>query len=297
MQFHLPAIESPAAGASRILTGLLENAGDRLASPTATSDINIHEIRKICKKLRALLRMVRPALADDEFRTLDRGIRDFARQLGMRRDNKVILDTLDYIVERFAPLLRQETFSSVHEALLHMKTHADGTVAALDIEALQAHLAGILAMARTADYRRITDKTLLAGVVDGYRRGRRRLARMASSPDTGNAHALRRLAKYQYYQLQMLAVWNDTALQPLVSRFHRLEETLGNDHDLAVLEQTIAEYPEICPDRVCRELLNALIESRRITLMSRALRLAQALYRAKPGKYRARLEAACTPSA
>jgi len=298
MHYHLPAIESPAAGTRRILSNLLEDIGDMLATPSAASDTNIHEMRKTCKKLRALLVMLRPAIAADVLRALDRNIRDLARQLGGLRDNKVILDTLDAVGQHFASLLRAETLAPVHEALSEAMRRDNGTPgAALDIAALQALLAEIMAMARDLDYGQISRQTLLAGIANCYRRGRRALARMEASPVTEHGHALRRQAKYQYYQLQLLEPWNDTVLKPLASGFHRLEETLGRDHDLALLESMLARRPQLCQGRVRRELLFALIESRRITLMSHALRLARELYHAKPGRYLRRLETAFTPAA
>jgi len=299
MHYHLPTIELPAAGTRRILSNLLEDNGDMLTTPAAISDTNIHEMRKTCKKLRAVLVMLRPAIAADVLRAMDRTIRDFARQLGGLRDNKVILDTLDHIGQHFASLLRAETMAPVHEALSEAIRCDTGSTpgAALDTAALQALLAEIMAMARDLDYEQISRQTLLAGIANCYRRGRRGFARMEASPDTEHGHALRRQAKYQYYQLQLLEPWNAKALKPLASGFHQLEDTLGKDHDLAMLESMLAKHPQLCQGRVRRELLFALIESRRIALMSHALRLARELYHAKPGRYRHRLETAFTPPA
>jgi len=206
----------------------------------------------------------------------------------------VILDTLDQVGQHFSPLLRADTLAPARAAL---GGGAETPAASLDIPALQARLADIMAMAAALDDRRISGETLRAGLADSYRRGRRALARMEATPDTEHAHALRRCSKYLYYQLQMLAAWNDAQLKPLVDRYHELEDTLGQDHDLALLEGAIADHPDICRDRVCRELLNALIESRRIALISHALRLARAQYHDKPRKYRDWLEATCAPPA
>jgi len=290
MYFYVPAIESPADGSRRILVNHLENIGDTLASPAAGSDTDIHDMRKTCKRMRALLRMMRPAISAGGLRTLDRDIRDFAKQLGMLRDNKVMLDTLDNVARHFADLLNQDTLAPVHEALVALTRHdAAHPAVVLDIPELQMRRNGILALARALDYRQISAGTLLDGVVEIYRRGRRALARMEASPDTEHGHRLRKLAKYQYYQLQMLVSWNETAIGPLEHGFHQLEDTLGQDHDLAVLHTTVAERPSLCRDRIRRELLYALIESRRIALMSQALRLGRELYRVKPGKHHRRL--------
>ncbi|HUT42116.1 MAG TPA: CHAD domain-containing protein [Gammaproteobacteria bacterium] len=298
MQFHNPAIESPDTGSRRILTGLLDGIGEHLTAPSAISDSNIHEMRKTCKKLRALLRMIRPALDADSFRILNRSIRDFARQLATLRDKKVMLDTLEQLDRHFAPVLHEQALAAVHEALRHSPAkHAGAAAVALDPATLQRQLAEILAVAGQTDFGRIDSRIMLAGIADCYRRARRALARMEASPDTDNGHALRRQAKYQYYQLCMLDAWNGAELKTAISDFHRLEDTLGKDHDLAVLEETLATHPDLCPDRVRRELLHALIESRRIALMSKAMRIARALYHLRPGKYRRRLESTLAPAA
>ena len=298
MQYHSPSIESPATGSRRILTGLLGGIGEHLIAPSAISDSNIHEMRKTCKKLRALLRMIRPALEDDSFRILNGNIRDFARQLASLRDRKVMLDTLEHIDRHFAPVLHEQALAAVHEALRHNPVkHAGAAAVAPDPATLQTQLAEILAVAGQTDFGRVDSRNMLAGIADCYRRGRRALARMEASPDTGNGHALRRQAKYQYYQLHMLDAWNGAELKSAINDFHRLEDTLGKDHDLAVLEETLATHPDLCPDRVRRELLHALIESRRIALLSKAMRIARALYHLKPGKYRRRLESTLVPAA
>ncbi len=293
MQHHIPAIELPATGTRRILTGLLDSIGDRLTTEAAISDVNIHEMRKTCKKLRALLRMLRPAMDRDSFHTLDRAIRDFARQLAGLRDSKVMLDTIEHIEHHFAPVLHEQALTPVHQALRRMmQTQDDRPAVSLDLAAMQTQLADIMTAAGQANYGAIDDATLLDGIVDCYRRGRRAFAHMQASPDTESGHALRRQAKYQYYQLRMLVAGNESELKNVVSDFHRLEETLGTDHDLAVLEELLVAHAEICPEQVHRELLHALIESRRIILMSQALQLARKLYRDKPGKYRQWLETA-----
>lgn len=290
MQYRNPAIESVAAGSHRILTGLLADIGARLDSEPQLSDGNIHEIRKNCKKLRGLLRLLEPALEARRFRTLDRMLRNLARELAGLRDGKVMLDTLDSLEHHFAPVLHEQALAPLRETLQTITGQRTGNVP--ETAVLRERLDAIMQSVGELDFERIDRETLLAGLTGVYRLGRRAHRRMEAEPDTENGHKLRRLAKYEYYHLRMLSDWNKPALRPLGDRFHRLEETLGQDHDLAVLAEFLGRCPELCPNRIRRELLRALIESRRIALMSRALRLARELYRVKPGKYRKRIEAA-----
>ncbi|HKN40971.1 MAG TPA: CHAD domain-containing protein [Acidimicrobiia bacterium] len=57
-----------------------------------------HDARKRAKKLRALLRLVRPELGDDVYRRENRALRDAARRLSPVRDAWVLVETLDGLV-------------------------------------------------------------------------------------------------------------------------------------------------------------------------------------------------------
>ena len=54
-------------------------------------DTGVHEARKALKRLRALLRLARPALLQQPYRDLDRRLRDAGRRLSPLRDARVQL--------------------------------------------------------------------------------------------------------------------------------------------------------------------------------------------------------------
>ena len=292
MQYCLPANETPAAGTRVSLQQLLDRIAALLADVQPLSDSDVHEIRKTCKRLRALLRMVQPRLSPDEFRKADRKIRDLAAQLATLRDNRILVETLDKIAQHFDPLLNETALAPVRESLqaLHASTSRMAAASA-SRRSLQKRLKRLRGILDNIDLEGISRKTIISGMTASYRRGRRAYAALEAVPDTANAHTLRRHAKHLYYLLQFTADWNDAALAPLVGKFHRLEDELGNDHDIAVLVETLTKQPQLCPDKTRRELLSALAESRRIALLSSALRLAGELYRDRPRKYRNWLEA------
>jgi CHAD domain-containing protein len=292
MQYYSPATETPAAGTQRILQQMLDSIAVLLAETHALSHPDVHEIRKTCKKLRALLRMARPALPSGTFGEADRAVRDLAGQLSSQRDSKVLVDTLDSIAQHFGGLLDVSALAPAREALQGQLASGTGEAAtSADRVTLRQRLGHISSAFGNIDFEQITRRTLFSGIATSYRRGRRAYSSLAAEPDTNNAHALRKQAKYLYYQLQFIRAWHEEALAPVSEKFHRLEETLGNDHDLAVLVDALAVQPQLCPDRTRRELLNALAESRRITLLSNALRLAGEQYRDKPRVYRKWLQA------
>lgn len=287
MKYAPPASESPAQGTQRILQQLLDNIAGLLDTPPPLADDNIHEIRKTCKRLRALLRMARPGLPAGKYRRLDRKIRSLARHLSGLRDNRVMLDTLDSIARHFSPLLAESALAPVRESL-QLQIDKDSKEAARTdrIVTLVNILDDIREQAGKLDTAKINHDTLIAGMTACYRQGRHDLSVLDTAPDTENAHALRKQAKYLYFQLGFISDWNDAAISPEAVRFNELEAILGSDHDLAVLVETVTEQPQLCPGKVRTELLLALAESRRVALLTRAQQLATGLYCNRPGKFR-----------
>ena len=293
MYYDTPAIEPPATGTHRILQQLVDNIAGILEGTSQLSDKDIHEIRKTCKRLRALLRMVRPKLSARSFRKADRKIRNLARHLAGRRDSKVLTDTLDKIAQHFSPLLDDTALSPVSDSLQAQLALAnENSEATGDSHTLEKRLMRVRRVIDRIDCSRISHKTLVSGMTDSYRHGRRAYKALRQTPDTVNGHYLRKQAKYLGYQLQFVTGWNDDALAPLIEDFHRLEDTLGNDHDLAVLAEMLADQPQLCPGKTRKELLDALVESRRVALLSKALRLAGKLYSDKPRHFRMRMKSA-----
>ncbi|MDX1698509.1 MAG: CHAD domain-containing protein, partial [Thiohalobacterales bacterium] len=108
---------------------------------------------------------------------------------------------------------------------------------------------------------------------------------LAQDPSTENSHSLRRQAKYLWYQLSLLRKQLPASAQPLIADLGELGELLGDDNDLAVLVDTLGRNPQICSNRVRAELIASLAETRRVVLLSAALRLSQRIYRHKPGRF------------
>src|SRR5215510_6281209 len=64
---------------------------------------NIHGARKQLKRARATLRVLRAALGDESYRRENVAARDAARPLSKARDEEVLSDALDSLLERFGP--------------------------------------------------------------------------------------------------------------------------------------------------------------------------------------------------
>jgi CYTH domain-containing protein/CHAD domain-containing protein len=250
---------------------------DRALDPADDIDLEtaVHEVRKRCKSSRGLARLVRPALGDD-FTTFDRLVRDAANELSSLRDAHALLRTFDALAgPEGDPVVM--AVRDRHARIARTAEHA--AISSGDARLSTAR--SLLAEARRAARRwRVPDG--FAGLDDGilatYRRGRRGLRRASADPTDERLHEWRKAVKYLWYQMQLVHDAAPSVLGPLVDELDRLAETLGDDHDLAVLVHLLSQHPAEygSPDEL--DQVCALARRRQHELRARAFRSGATIY-------------------
>ena len=262
-RFRLDA-RAPAARAVRRLA--LEQLNHALAGVRRGDARGIHEARKSCKRLRALLRLMRPGL-DKACRAGNRRLRDASRALSGRRDADVLRAT----------------------------ARGFGLGVAVGVPAPRPALAGravkLMQLERRAIDRWPADalsrEALDAAVIEGYRRARRAGRQARQRRRAVDLHEWRKQVKYHRYQCEAVA----PLVPPLLRRVRALEdlgEILGRHHDIEVLAQTLRRQPHRFggPDVVLPAARRLHREQGR--LAARALRAGAKLFRDDPRDWFAR---------
>lgn len=124
-----------------------------------------------------------------------------------------------------------------------------------------------------------------------YRAGRRALSLAAGHPSVENLHEWRKQSKYLWHQLQLLEPAWAVSEKALGDQFHTLSQILGEDHDLAVLRQTLAADPLSYGGHRTLKLLFALVDRQRGELERQAFALGRQLYGGPPKLFTSRIEA------
>jgi hypothetical protein len=119
-----------------------------------------------------------------------------------------------------------------------------------------------------------------------YRRGREALTRLRKKPSDERWHELGKRSKDLWYVSQLLQPVTPKQMKQVRKQAHRLSDLLGEDHELALLEQRI-RGGQLSEKEV--KLVRRLIGRRRRNLQDEALLLARRLYRRKPRKFARRL--------
>ena len=265
-----------------VATGEVDAALLSLARVHADGDpVAVHDVRKRTKKLRALAVALSGAVPRRQWRAASRAAADAARTLADSRDAQVRLATLTALIAD-----RQAEFAV---ALAHAAEAArpSGRSASGGDEERVQHaswlLTGVAAEIGTWELR--DGFVSLAGGIGGtYRDGRKRWRTLASIADVGGdldageLHRWRRAVKYRWYHTRLLAPVAPDLLGAEVALLDEMGESLGLDHDLAVLVATMTEAPAVWGGpEVVTELVRLAVD-RQTALRSRALDLGGQLY-------------------
>ncbi len=265
MTTRLQSDESFTLGVRRLLL----EAIDRLAKET-----DVHEVRLACKQVRAWLRLLRGAMDKSAFQRENLAFRNIGRRFRAARDSKTLQDTIaglekakpDRIDDDIAGRLLGAVMSSRRVVTMEdmdrafAQTRTDAEAAKARIGALSLGKADI-AKALTLTWRRNVHAW-------------RRVKRKTGQDKTLALHEWRKQAKHLRYQLQILRDAWPKILDRLDRRLEKLTTQLGDDHDLAMLEQALDSLKSSVP----ADSVLPLIARERRGHQRKAARLAEQLY-------------------
>jgi CHAD domain-containing protein len=227
----------------------------------------VHQVRKRCKKLRGLLRLVRKSF--DGYADENAAFRDAARHLSPVRDADTLITTYDDLMAWAGKGTDRRAFGPIRARLTRQAkaVRADADTA-VRMESARRALDG--ARARAAGW------TLDAGGFDAVAGGLRRTYKRASTrmeaawaePTDAALHEWRKRVKYHWYHARLLARIDPRMMPPHEAAMSELADLLGDHHDLAVLGEWLDEA-DLGPGTDA-EGFRALLDRRKEALARRA---------------------------
>jgi CHAD domain-containing protein len=283
MAYRLQPGEAVPDGLRRCAREQLDQAVDELSARVADDPVEaVHEARKSLKKTRSLLRLGRGTLEPDQRRRDNAALRSAGRRLSPSRDAEVMLEAADELAERYAGRAPQATFDAIRRHLAAERDPDSG---------LTGQVAEELKVVRSRiehwSSRATGWKALEPGLQRSYARGRAGLEQARSRPTAENLHEWRKRTKDLWYHLRLLKPLAPGIVGGAAKEADKLSKLLGDDHDLAVLHETLergAGDMKVDVDPVL-----ALIDHRREQLQVEALVLGRRLYAERPKAFVARL--------
>lgn len=267
----------------------IASARETLLDEESRLDKRIHKARRRLKRARTILRALRP-LANEAARRHGRRLGDIARSLSAARDADVMAGT--------AERLAAEAEGPEGDALRHLAgalaarakaVHAELPPVAEAAAALaeEAEAAATLSWGKRAGRADV----LIAGIETTYRDGREAMAAaLADTADDEALHDWRKAVKHRWHLSKLAEPRTAAAGASIVTALDELGEILGEDHDLAVLTQTVTAEPALAGGEAEAGRALAVIAARRAELQADAFARGRILYDEKPKKFRAHLD-------
>ena len=113
---------------------------------------------------------------------------------------------------------------------------------------------------------------------------------MEEEASVTNLHELRKRVKDLWYQVRLIGDADKHMLGPLADHAHDLSDHLGDDHDLALLRETVQRRRVAFADPAHKRHLLEQIDQRRGELQFAAISLAERICDDKPKRFMKRLE-------
>jgi CHAD domain-containing protein len=244
----------------------------------------VHQVRKRCKKLRGLIRLVRPEFKD--YQQENQFFRDAARELSYVRDAQSMIECFDRLVDHYAEQVNREAFASIRRQLAERRQRIADDRVDLD-KRLDQFLAKMREARQRIDSWKVKDDGFAAvegGLRKTFGRGRRALREAYENPGDACFHEFRKRTKYHWYHVRLLRpIWGDM-LSVQCQAADDLSDLLGGDHDLAVFRTTLLAEPDQFGSEADTQAFVGLIDRRRIELQAEARPLGERLFAEKPAQ-------------
>ncbi len=299
MAYRIAVEEGVEAELQRIAREQIDKAREE-AQSTADLPAAVHDVRKRCKKMRGLLRLVRASLGNT-YSVENAWYRDIARDLGASRDAHTSIQTFDRLVRASGFPGSPESLSALRSGLEHHMSSQQATAPDIEVQLQLADQRLAQGRERVAQWRLSVGKrakhddlathfgwdAIRPSFCKTFRRGRRALAAARKHGTSEDFHELRKLTKYHGYQLRLLRELWRKPLRARAKEVERLAQTLGDLHDLVVLLEWLDKLEsgrdkDRSPDLVTMNLVRDSAIEPRQRLQSASLELAGLIFADKP---------------
>ena len=271
--------------------GLLRSAGNVINSVGADAEDSgndeeaLHRYRTAIKRVRALLRLIRPAVESAFFECENERLRAGAQLLSGTRDSEVARETLKAL-----PVDHQSTREAMNAVLPGLEEQVKRAKAhEANVNEAKARLEQAMQNFRQLQLPETDQEVIKAGIQRVYKQGRRRMKAAMRTGEDSAYHRWRIRAKQLYYELQFLEPIWPKRLHRMISRLSKLQDRLGLDHDLTVLRVELTKKPEAFGGKEAVRRIVSCLDRQSRKLRRAAEPLGRKIWRAKPGRFSRRL--------
>jgi len=278
-------------GARRVLLHHVD-AAIHILQRRSLGDEPVHEARKEMKRARAGCRLLCNALGETAYQRLNRSVRDAARPLTPIRDSKVLHEALDDLLQEASESAQESDVSQVRRALRQEHASSRDKLSNKEIAASRARLQEVKQRLQEVPDFRLDHASVDAALGRAYKKAHKAFAAAQREPSNEHLHEWRKQVKYHFHQLELVQPLKPNRIDATIKQAHKLADHLGDDHDLALLQQKIVLHATQAPASSAAVATDALIDEikrRRAKLQRKSYRLGKKLYADKPKRVAKRM--------
>ena len=287
MAYRVKINEPLAKSIKRVVVEQVELAEQRLGEQSGEPEA-VHDVRKNIKRVRALLRLIRPAIGEAAYHRENVRFREMGRLLAGPRDLDVMNQTVAALeADCELPVRRVVRKLKACMATVRQTAEANGLHEGVDKVREMLRETGL-------EFNRIKIpngdfEVIGAGLTKCYRSCRKAFATAYASPSDDAIHEWRKTVQHHWRQMALLSrAWPEEML----ARAHaarELSEILGLDHDLAMLKTYVHSDEEHRLAAKEREQVERLCCSRQGKLRAKARPRGERLLAESPTRFTARV--------
>ena len=247
----------------------------------------VHDIRKRLKKLRALARLVRDEMGEENYKDINIYFRDIGREISDFRDLTAHIETIELLKERYGNYLYVRFFNNILKKIEAERAKMENALKKRNF--FSDHLKTKLDTANKKLVKWPVNsndiKIILPSIERVYMRGKLALENAYNNPSNENFHEWRKRVKYLWYQTLLLQETWPEFFETLESEIHELADYLGNDHDLMVLQIKIQDPVFKLKKEEQAELFYAITSQYSKILRSAAKTKGELIYAEEPADF------------
>jgi CHAD domain-containing protein len=250
--FRLKSGQAVSNEVRRIVLQQLDRAASELTSiGDPESDESIHDARRRVKKIRAIIRLVRPVLGKAE--RIDPNMKKVSKLLAPVADGQGVIDTLNQLLRRYRTVLPRKTAAAIRSDLVARGRR-------IDMEAQRNRVLQEARKTLKAERERVKRWRL---PVDGFRavapglKNSVKSARTAMMdawlhPTAERHHTWRRHVKNHWFHVRLLSARCGDQLQPYQRQLEALDGILGEFHNLVLLHEVLVSDSSLSGSEIAR---------------------------------------------
>ncbi len=276
----------------RIIHVYIESCHQYLNDASESPGINIHEIRRSLKKMRAFIRLIKPVYKSEEFKQLNDILGKINKILAEVRESRVNIQIFGKILPKLEKKLMNGTLELVHKYLQNECTQKESNIHKLNeiLDEVKSQLREFIQIINAVDMQKISFQEIVEGIVSVYKSGKKLLKDSVKTEETEIVHTWRKYVKHLQFELSFIKNYLSDYYLDQIDKLQQISNFLGEEHDLVVLSNHIENHlqNELTAQEVY-QIIN-IINRRRNKLRKKAFKLGRTVFDTNTSYFRKEIE-------